>query len=81
MPDYILNVRLRAWRNENYRSRAQMAERINDTPLGSVEHLICDVERVRRRWESGEVKWAHTFGAPRDHALRVRLLRARAANR
>ncbi|MEU4227498.1 hypothetical protein AB0F17_24670 [Nonomuraea sp. NPDC026600] len=59
MPDYIPNVRLRAWRNENHLSRAEMADRINATPVGIAEHLLCDVERVRR-WEAGEVKWPHT---------------------
>ncbi|MEU8318038.1 hypothetical protein AB0C33_06670 [Nonomuraea sp. NPDC048881] len=59
MPDYIPNVRLRAWRNEKHLSRVQMAERINATPIGIAERLACDEERVRR-WEAGEVRWPRT---------------------
>lgn len=51
MPDYIPNVLVRAWRNENHLSRTEMAERINAEPVGIAEHLICDVERVRC-WEA-----------------------------
>ncbi|NJP90428.1 hypothetical protein HCN51_13360 [Nonomuraea sp. FMUSA5-5] len=59
MPDYIPNVRLRAWRNENRLTRAEMADRINATPIGIAERLTCDEERVRR-WEAGEVRWPRT---------------------
>ncbi|MFI9594312.1 hypothetical protein [Nonomuraea sp. NPDC052265] len=59
MPDYIPNVRLRAWRNEHRLTRADMADRINATPVGIAEHLTCDEERVRR-WEAGEVRWPRT---------------------
>lgn len=59
MPDYIPNVRLRAWRNEKHLSRWQMAEQINATPVGVAERLACDEERVRR-WEAGEVRWPRT---------------------
>jgi tetratricopeptide (TPR) repeat protein len=59
MPDYIPNVRLRAWRNERYLSRAQMADQVNATPVGIAERLTCDEERVRR-WEAGEVRWPRT---------------------
>ncbi|WP_188188494.1 tetratricopeptide repeat protein [Nonomuraea sp. SYSU D8015] len=59
MPDYIPNVRLRAWRNENRLTRADMADRINATPVGIAERLTCDEERVRR-WEAGEVRWPRT---------------------
>ncbi|WP_336216820.1 hypothetical protein [Nonomuraea sp. LPB2021202275-12-8] len=59
MPDYIPNVRLRAWRNEQRLSRWQMAEQINATPIGVAERLACDEERVRR-WEAGEVRWPRT---------------------
>ncbi|MEV4159809.1 hypothetical protein [Nonomuraea dietziae] len=56
MPENIPNVRLRAWRNEHQLSRAEMADRINATPIGVAERLACDEERVRR-WEAGEVRW------------------------
>ncbi|MEV0310242.1 hypothetical protein [Nonomuraea fuscirosea] len=59
MPDYIPNVRLRAWRNEHHLTRADMADRINATPVGIAERLTCDEERVRR-WEAGEVRWPRT---------------------
>ncbi|MFI6636305.1 hypothetical protein ACIBI7_46115 [Nonomuraea fuscirosea] len=59
MPDYIPNVRLRAWRNERHLSRAQMADQVNATPTGVAEKLTCDEERVRR-WEAGEVRWPRT---------------------
>ncbi|GGT10928.1 hypothetical protein ACFFV7_03945 [Nonomuraea spiralis] len=59
MPEYIPNVRLRAWRNEKHLSRVQMAEQINATPVGIAERLTCDEERVRR-WEAGEVRWPRT---------------------
>ncbi|MEU4579447.1 hypothetical protein [Nonomuraea sp. NPDC023979] len=59
MPDYVPNVRLRAWRNEQRLSRWEMAERINATPVGVAERLACDEERVRR-WEAGEVRWPRT---------------------
>ncbi|MEO3795813.1 hypothetical protein ABGB14_36875 [Nonomuraea sp. B10E15] len=59
MPDYIPNVRLRAWRNEHRLTRADMADRINATPVGIAERLTCDEERVRR-WEAGEVRWPRT---------------------
>lgn len=59
MPDYIPNVRLRAWRNERRLSRAEMADQINATAIGVAEQLACDEERVRR-WEAGEVRWPRT---------------------
>ncbi|MEV0382022.1 hypothetical protein [Nonomuraea sp. NPDC050643] len=59
MPDYIPNVRLRAWRNQEKLNRAQMAEKINATPIGLAQRLTCDEERIRR-WEAGEVKWPRT---------------------
>ncbi|MEV4802968.1 hypothetical protein AB0K18_23415 [Nonomuraea sp. NPDC049421] len=59
MPDYIPNVRLRAWRNQEQLSRVQMADKINTTPIGVAERLTCDEERVRR-WEAGEVRWPRT---------------------
>ncbi|TMR09848.1 hypothetical protein ETD86_41895 [Nonomuraea turkmeniaca] len=59
MRDYIPNVRLRAWRNEHRLTRADMADRINATPVGIAERLTCDEERVRR-WEAGEVRWPRT---------------------
>ncbi|MGW2155110.1 hypothetical protein [Nonomuraea sp. NPDC001699] len=59
MPDYIPNVRLRAWRNEQRLTRADMADRINATQVGIAERLTCDEERVRR-WEAGEVRWPRT---------------------
>lgn len=59
MPDYVPNVRLRAWRNQEHLNRAQMAEKINATPIGLAQRLTCDEERIRR-WEAGEVKWPRT---------------------
>ncbi|MEV6155755.1 hypothetical protein AB0L53_35985 [Nonomuraea sp. NPDC052129] len=59
MPDYIPNVRLRAWRNQEMLNRAQMAEKINATPIGVAQGLACDEERIRR-WEAGEVRWPRT---------------------
>ncbi|MBB6345533.1 hypothetical protein ACWGH8_08765 [Nonomuraea muscovyensis] len=56
MPENILNVRLRAWRNENRLTRAEMADRVNSTQIGIAERLTCDEERIRR-WEAGEVRW------------------------
>ena len=59
MPDYIPNVRLRAWRNQEQLNRAQMAEKLNATPIGVAQRLACDEERIRR-WEAGEVRWPRT---------------------
>ncbi|MEV6865735.1 hypothetical protein AB0M44_32660 [Streptosporangium subroseum] len=59
MPDNIPNVQLRAWRNEQQLTRAEMADRVNATPTGISERLTCDEERIRR-WEAGEVSWPHT---------------------
>jgi transcriptional regulator with XRE-family HTH domain len=56
MPESVPNVLLRAWRNQRQLSRAEMAERINATPAGIAEKLVCDEERIRR-WEAGEVTW------------------------
>jgi tetratricopeptide (TPR) repeat protein len=56
MPTSTPNVQLRAWRNEHHLSRAQMADRLNATPIGIAERLACDEERIRR-WEAGEVSW------------------------
>lgn len=56
MPSNTPNVLLRAWRNEHHLSRAQMADRLNATPIGIAERLTCDEERIRR-WETGEVSW------------------------
>ncbi|MEU4404147.1 hypothetical protein AB0F88_06455 [Streptosporangium sp. NPDC023963] len=59
MPDNIPNVQLRAWRNEHRLTRAELAHRINTTPVGVKESLACDEERIRR-WEAGEVRWPHS---------------------
>ncbi|GAA2996125.1 hypothetical protein [Streptosporangium longisporum] len=59
MPDNIPNVQLRAWRNEHRLTRAELAHRINATPIGIKESLACDEERIRR-WEAGEVRWPHS---------------------
>ncbi|NBE98555.1 hypothetical protein FE391_14570 [Nonomuraea sp. KC401] len=59
MPENIPNVQLRAWRNENRLTRAEMADRINSTQIGISERLTCDEERIRR-WEAGEVRWPRT---------------------
>ncbi|MFF5250134.1 hypothetical protein ACFY3V_38130 [Streptosporangium sp. NPDC000095] len=59
MPDNIPNVQLRAWRNEHRLTRAELADRINATPIGIKESLACDEERIRR-WEAGEVRWPHS---------------------
>ncbi|MEU4833301.1 hypothetical protein [Streptosporangium sp. NPDC023615] len=59
MPDNIPNVQLRAWRNEHRLTRAELAHRINVTPVGIRESLACDEERIRR-WEAGEVRWPHS---------------------
>ncbi|SFK30727.1 hypothetical protein SAMN05216275_1226 [Streptosporangium canum] len=59
MPDNIPNVQLRAWRNEHRLTRAELADRINTTPIGIKESLACDEERIRR-WEAGEVRWPHS---------------------
>ncbi|SEN72690.1 helix-turn-helix domain-containing protein [Nonomuraea pusilla] len=56
MSENIPNVQLRAWRNENRLTRAEMADRINATHIGISERLTCDEERIRR-WEAGEVRW------------------------
>ncbi|RBQ19567.1 hypothetical protein DP939_12505 [Spongiactinospora rosea] len=59
MPDPVPNVLLRAWRNEHLLTRGEMAARINATPVGIAERLVCDEERIRR-WEAGEVAWPRT---------------------
>ncbi|WP_425564429.1 helix-turn-helix domain-containing protein [Planotetraspora silvatica] len=59
------NVQLRAWRNAQQLTRAELAERINQTPVGIKEHLAIDEERIRR-WEAGEVSWPRT---PQRNAL------------
>ncbi|MCG5220318.1 helix-turn-helix domain-containing protein [Streptosporangium sp. KLBMP 9127] len=59
MPDNIPNIQFRAWRNEHHLSRAEVADRINTTPMGIAEKLVCDEERIRR-WEVGEVNWPRT---------------------
>ncbi|MFC7381860.1 hypothetical protein [Sphaerisporangium rhizosphaerae] len=59
MPDTVPNVQLRAWRNSAQLTRAELAARINATPIGIKERLNCDEERIRR-WEAGEVSWPHT---------------------
>ncbi|MGW5687376.1 hypothetical protein [Nonomuraea sp. NPDC003754] len=56
MPEYIPNVQLRAWRNENRLTRAEMAGRINATTIGVAQRLTCDEECIRQ-WEAGEVTW------------------------
>ncbi|MGW6495777.1 hypothetical protein [Nonomuraea angiospora] len=56
MSENIPNVQLRAWRNANRLTRAEMADKINATPVGVAEGLTCDEERIRR-WEAGEVRW------------------------
>jgi len=59
MPQAIPNVQLRAWRNQANLTRAEMADKLNATPAGIREHLVCDEERIRR-WEAGEVSWPRT---------------------
>jgi tetratricopeptide (TPR) repeat protein len=59
MAALIPNVQLRAWRNSHQLTRAEMADRINATPIGIKERLSCDEERIRR-WEAGEVSWPRT---------------------
>jgi hypothetical protein len=49
------NITLRNWRAQQHLSRAEMADRINGSPAGITERLVCDEERIRR-WESGEVR-------------------------
>lgn len=56
MPNSVPNVQLRAWRNANHLTRAELAQRINQTPIGIKERLAVDEERIRR-WEAGEVSW------------------------
>ncbi|MFC0864563.1 helix-turn-helix domain-containing protein [Sphaerimonospora cavernae] len=56
MPNSVPNVQLRAWRNAQHLTRAELADRINQTPIGIKERLAVDEERIRR-WESGEVSW------------------------
>ncbi|MCW2878332.1 MAG: hypothetical protein JWQ95_2432 [Sphaerisporangium sp.] len=59
MPDNIPNIQLRAWRNQHLLTRADMAEKVNATPIGISDRLTCDEERIRR-WEAGEVSWPHS---------------------
>ncbi len=56
MADAIPNITFRNWRAQRHLSRAELADRINATPTGIADRLVCDEERVRR-WESGEVRW------------------------
>ena len=56
MSGAIPNIPLRNWRGQQCLSRAEMADRINASPTGVAERLVCDEERIRR-WESGEVRW------------------------
>ncbi|MEO3811938.1 helix-turn-helix transcriptional regulator [Sphaerisporangium sp. B11E5] len=51
-------MQLRAWRNAQHLTRAELAARINATSTGISERLNCDEERIRR-WEAGEVAWPH----------------------
>ena len=52
----VPNIPLRNWRGQQCLSRAELADRINASPTGVAERLVCDEERIRR-WESGEVRW------------------------
>lgn len=52
----VPNIPLRNWRGQQCLSRAELADRINASPTGVAERLLCDEERIRR-WESGEVRW------------------------
>ena len=52
----VPNIPLRNWRGQQCLSRAELADRINASPTGVGERLVCDEERIRR-WESGEVRW------------------------
>jgi hypothetical protein len=56
MSGAVPNIPLRNWRGQQCLSRAEMADRINASPTGVTERLVCDEERIRR-WESGEVRW------------------------
>ena len=52
----VPNIPLRNWRGQQCLSRSELADRINASPTGVAERLLCDEERIRR-WESGEVRW------------------------
>jgi hypothetical protein len=56
MSGAVPNIPLRNWRGQQCLSRAELADRINASPTGVAERLVCDEERIRR-WESGEVRW------------------------
>jgi tetratricopeptide (TPR) repeat protein len=56
MSGAVPNIPLRNWRGQQCLSRAEMADRINSSPTGVAERLVCDEERIRRL-ESGEVRW------------------------
>jgi transcriptional regulator with XRE-family HTH domain len=58
MRDTIPNVQLTAFREAQNWTRAEMADRLNQTPTGIEKSLACDEERIRR-WERGEVLWPH----------------------
>jgi transcriptional regulator with XRE-family HTH domain len=56
MSSAVPNIPLRNWRGQQCLSRAELADRINASPTGVTERLVCDEERIRR-WEGGEVRW------------------------
>lgn len=63
-------------------SRAELADRINASPNGVTERLVCDEDRIRRR-KSGEVRWPspiyrHSEGRdwPRSVPSRIHATRA-----
>jgi transcriptional regulator with XRE-family HTH domain len=54
MRETIPNVQLTAYREGQDWTRADMANRLNQTPAAVRNRLACDEERLRR-WERGEV--------------------------
>jgi len=56
MTQKIPNVQLRAWRNAQHLTRAEMADALNATSAGREVHLECDEKRIAK-WETGEVGW------------------------
>lgn len=56
MPNRVPNVQLRAWRDSANLTRAEMADRLNRTPVAERENLVCDEKRIAK-WESGDVLW------------------------
>jgi transcriptional regulator with XRE-family HTH domain len=52
----VPNVQLRAWRDSNNLTRAEMADRLSRTPTAERRNLVCDEKRIGK-WELGEVLW------------------------